>query len=108
MDPRGFFFVFVLILLFITRYMGPGGSWQRRSRCPLQVSGRLFKITFSYPEQTCAEELGIPYLSKATDPQAGEVAQVSNGIIYGTKYRPIDPFVVCHDGEARWIFFVVD
>ena len=54
-----------------------------------------------------AEELGISYLSKATVSQAGEVAQVSNGIIYGTKYRPIVPLVVCHDGEARWVFFIV-
>ena len=33
---------FVLNLLFITRYMGPKGPWQRQSRCPLRSSDELF------------------------------------------------------------------
>ena len=38
--PPGF--CFVLILLFITRYMRPIGPWQRLCRCPPRISGGLF------------------------------------------------------------------
>ena len=33
---------FVLNLVFITRYMRPGGPWQRLCRCPLEGNGGLF------------------------------------------------------------------
>ena len=35
-------FFFVLILVFVTRYMRPGGPWQRLCRCPLRDSDGLF------------------------------------------------------------------
>ena len=35
-------FVFVLILVFVTRYMGPEGPWQRLCRCPSQGSSGIF------------------------------------------------------------------
>ena len=59
-------------------------------------------------ETSIAEELGIPYLSKATESQAKEVVQVGRGYIYGEASRGIVPFVVSHNGEARWTFFIVD
>ena len=49
-----------------------------------------------------AEELGIPYLSKATEPDA---KKVGDGYIHGSKLRAIVPLVVGHKGEARWVFF---
>ena len=56
------FFVFVLILVFITRYMRPGGPWQRLSRCPLRSSGGFFihVYPFSYPEPACAVIVRCP------------------------------------------------
>jgi len=45
-------------------------------------------------ETTIAEELGIPYLSRATESQAKKVVQVGNGYIYGSKFRGIIPLVV--------------
>ena len=59
-------------------------------------------------ETKVAEELGIPYLSKAAESQARVVVQVGTGYIYGPQYRPIVPFVVSHKGEALWVFFIVD
>jgi hypothetical protein len=57
-------------------------------------------------ETTIAEELGIPYLSKATEAQAEEVVEVGNGYIHGSKFRVIVPFLG-HKGEARWVFFIL-
>ncbi|RPB15020.1 hypothetical protein P167DRAFT_571885 [Morchella conica CCBAS932] len=59
-------------------------------------------------ETTIAEELGIPYLPKATESQAKEVFQVGDGYIHGSKFRAIVPFVVGHKGEGRWVFFMLD
>ncbi|KAH0609470.1 uncharacterized protein H6S33_012956 [Morchella sextelata] len=59
-------------------------------------------------ETTVAEELGIPYLSKATEADAKEVVQVGNGYIYGRKFSAIIPFVVSHGDESRWVFFIMD
>lgn len=36
-------------------------------------------------ETTISEDLGIPYLSKATQAEAREVVQVAHGYIYGLK-----------------------
>lgn len=36
--------------------------------------------------------------------QAKEAVQVGNGYIYESKFRAIVPFVVGHNGEARWGF----
>jgi hypothetical protein len=54
-------------------------------------------------ERTIAKEVGIPYLSKATEAQAKEVVQVGNGVIHGPKKRTIIPFVVTHRDESRWV-----
>lgn len=59
-------------------------------------------------ETSIAEELDIPYLSKATESQDKEVVQVGRGYIYGKTSRGIVPFVVGHNSEARWLFFIVD
>ncbi|RPB15818.1 hypothetical protein P167DRAFT_602907 [Morchella conica CCBAS932] len=59
-------------------------------------------------ETTIAEELGIPYLSKATDADAKKAVQVGHGYIYGSKFRAIIPLVVSHRDECRWVFFIMD
>ena len=41
-DVEGLVVILLLILLFLTRYMGPRGPWQRQSRCPLRGNGELF------------------------------------------------------------------
>ena len=54
-------FCFVLNQLFITRYMQPGGLWQRLCRCPLRGNGELFyKETFSDLEPACAVIVRYP------------------------------------------------
>ena len=55
-----------------------------------------------------AEEIGIPYLSEATEDEANEKVKVGIGYIYGLKKRTLVPFVVKHREEIRWVFFVVD
>ena len=66
--PSSRFLFFVLILLFITRYMRPVGPWQRHSRCPLQVSAGLFKVTFSYPEPAYAVIVRYPLSPASHNP----------------------------------------
>jgi hypothetical protein len=53
---------------------------------------------------TIAKELGIPYLLNATESQAKEVVEVGHGYIYGSKFRPVVPFVVGHKGEVVGFF----
>lgn len=57
---------------------------------------------------TISKDLGIPYLSKATEADAQQVVEVGEGYIHGSTFRAIAPFVVCYKGEARWVFFIVD
>lgn len=54
------------------------------------------------------KKLDIPYLSKATKPQAKEVALVANGYIHWEGLKPIIQLVASHGGEARWVFFLID
>jgi hypothetical protein len=49
--------------------------------------------------------MGIPYLSKASEAAAKEMAEVCTGYIRGRNYRPIVPPVVSLGDEARWFFF---
>lgn len=59
-------------------------------------------------ESTIADELSIPYFSKATEADAKEVVQVAEGYIYGLHKRIIVPFVVVNGKEACWgDFFIV-
>ena len=59
--PMVSLFCFVLILVFITRYMQPVGLWQRQSRCPLEDSdGFLESIPISYLEPACAVIVRCP------------------------------------------------
>ena len=55
-----------------------------------------------------AEELGIPYLSVATECLAKEVIQEANGYMHGPHNRAIVPLVVRHKSESRWVFFIID
>jgi hypothetical protein len=59
-------------------------------------------------ETMIAEEVGIPYLSKATVADAKEVVKVGTGYIHGKKRRTIVPLIVGRREEARWVFFIVD
>ena len=59
-------------------------------------------------EKIISEELGIRYLSEATESQVKEVVKVGRGYIYGKTFRTIIPFVVSRNGEARWMFFIMD
>ncbi|PWW77164.1 hypothetical protein C7212DRAFT_315168 [Tuber magnatum] len=59
-------------------------------------------------ETTIAEKLGLPYLSEATEADARDEVIVCIGCIYGQRFRAIVPFVVGREGEARWVFFVLD
>lgn len=58
-------------------------------------------------ETTTAEEMGIPYLSKATEAEAevSEVVKVGIGYIHGLERRTMVSFVVRHPLE---FFFMVD
>ena len=49
-----------------------------------------------------------PYLSKATEAEANEVVNVGIDYIYGLKRRTLVLFVVIHQKEIRWVFFIVD
>jgi hypothetical protein len=75
---------------------------------PTEYDVLLTDITHGKLESTIAEELGIPYLSKATEADAKEVVQVAEGYIYGLHKRTIVPFVVANEKEARWVFFIVN
>ncbi|CUS15086.1 unnamed protein product [Tuber aestivum] len=55
-----------------------------------------------------AKQLGVPYLSEATEADAREVVCACTGFFYGQKFRPIVPFAVGLKGEARWVYFVLD
>ena len=59
-------------------------------------------------ETDIAEEIGIPYLSEATEAEANEVVNVGIGYIRLLKYHVIVPFVVKHREENRWVFFVAN
>ena len=58
-------------------------------------------------ETTIAQELGIPYLSRAREAEAKAVVKVCNGYIRGLNARAIVPFIVGHGDEARWVFFIL-
>lgn len=64
----------------------------------------LTDITNEELESKIAEELSIPYFSKATEADTKEVVQVAEGYIYGLHKRIIVPFVV-NKKEACWGFF---
>ena len=59
-------------------------------------------------ETTIAEEIGIPYLSKATEADGNDIVLVGTGYIHGERRHTIVPFIVKHQSESRWVFFVVD
>jgi len=53
-------------------------------------------------ETKIAEELAIPYLSKATEAGANEVAQMCTGYIHGSKRRAISMGVMITRPQAWW------
>lgn len=55
---------------------------------------------------TIAEELGAPYLGKATTTDAEERVRMVDGYIYGPNDRTIIPFVITHKEVARWFLFL--
>jgi len=74
---------------------------------PADYDVLITDISHKTLETRIAEELGIPYLSKATEFDAKKVVEVSEGYIYGDTFRPIVPFVVSRKDEARCAFFIV-
>jgi hypothetical protein len=74
------------------------------SRDPADYDVSITVISHQTLETTIAEEVGIPYLSKATETDAKVVVQVGDGFIRGPKKRTIVPLVVTHQDEARWVF----
>ncbi|KAF8454684.1 hypothetical protein BDZ91DRAFT_801666 [Kalaharituber pfeilii] len=50
-----------------------------------------------------SEELGIAYLTKASEADAQEVA---HGHIYAEKFRAIFPLVVAHGDKAHWVTYL--
>lgn len=58
-------------------------------------------------ETTIAEELGIPYLSRAGEAEAKALVEVGDGYIHGSKSRAVVPFIVGHQDEARWVFCIL-
>ena len=73
---------------------------------PSEYDVLLSDVTHAKLQTSIAEELGIAYLSKASDPK--EVVRVGTGYIHGLHKRTIVPFIVSHGEEARWVFFIVD
>lgn len=71
---------------------------------PADYDVLITDISHQTLETTIAEELGIPYLSKATESDAKEVVEMGEGYIHGETVRPIVPFVVSRRDEARWVF----
>ena len=64
--------------------------------------------TTNYMLQTeIAELLGVPYLQKATKDEANKKIEIATGIIYGTKFRMVFPYVVSFEDNARWVFFIL-
>ncbi|PUU77244.1 hypothetical protein B9Z19DRAFT_1128505 [Tuber borchii] len=55
-----------------------------------------------------SEQLGIGYLQEATDSKAKKIVGVASGFYYGDNDRTIVPFVVCYQGLALWVPFLVD
>lgn len=65
-------------------------------------------VTHQTLDTTIAEELGVPYLGKATTADAEERVRMADGYIYGPNDRTIIPLVVTHKEVARWVFFILD
>jgi len=78
------------------------------ARNPNDYDVLITDINYNILKTTIAEELGIPYLSVATECQAKEVVQKGNGYIHGLKYRAIVSFIVGYNGVARWVFFIAN
>ena len=74
---------------------------------PNQYDVLLTDISHQTLEHTISDELGIVYLSEATD-DAQKPVRVCDGYIYGPHKRTIIPLVVTSQQESRWLFFVVD
>jgi hypothetical protein len=55
-----------------------------------------------------SELVGVPYLQEATKEEANKVVETGSGFLYGRNSRTIFPCVVSYNGDARWIFFIVD
>lgn len=63
-------------------------------------------VTYETLKSKVSEELGIEYLSPATE--VTEVVKVCSGYVHGVNKRPIFPLVVCYKDESRWLFFILD
>ena len=57
--------------------------------------------------ENIVEGLGIPYPSRVGEAEAKALVKVGNGYIHGLKSRAIAPFIVGHQDEARWVFFIL-
>ena len=61
-----------LILLFITRYMGPVGPWQRPCRRPLVAQRRAFLINLLLPRTSLRSHSGVSHGSFSPNPPTEE------------------------------------
>ena len=72
------------------------------------INTDMSDYTTDYMLQTeIAELLGVPYLQKATKDEANKKIEIATGIIYGTKFRMVFPYVVSFEDNARWVFFIL-
>ena len=55
-----------------------------------------------------SEEIGLAYLSEATEADAKTKVTTIEAYIHGSGYRPLVAFIVGHKGEFRWVFFIID
>jgi hypothetical protein len=74
---------------------------------PNEYEGLIIDMKHETLETTIAEDFGIPYLLKATEADAKAVTEAYTGYIYGWKRRAIFPFIVGHESEACWVFFLI-
>ena len=65
-------------------------------------------VTHETLNTTIAEELGLPYLGKATKSAAEEKIKMLDGYIYGPNERTIFSLPVTHKEMACWVFFILD
>ena len=75
---------------------------------PSEFNVLISDITHKTLESTISQDIGMDYLSKAEEPDANRVLESVTGYIRRLGHRALVPLVVNNDGEARWVFFIID
>ena len=96
-----------MILLFITRYMGPVGPWQRPCRRPLVAQRRAFLINLLLPRTSLRSHSGVSHGSFSPSPPteeevSGEVPRQC--LVYQRRLGPVPHHLI---NLGRLMFFAM-